>query len=103
MATAPIPVKSENCYRGLPGIWEARHSGAGWPPRLLSGGLKENCPLTVSSHHRQIGGVFKTEGVENRYTIQYNPFRCASVVQAVVEIQFCAKCNLVLASERYGR
>ena len=95
MATAPIPVKSENCYRGLPGIWEARQSGAGWPPRLLSGGLKENCPLTVSSHHPKIGAVFKTEGLENRYTIQY-----PTIIQTVVEIQFCAVCAILCRSVR---
>ena len=93
MATAPIPVKSENCYWGLPGILDSR--GAGRPPRLLSGSLKENCPLTVSSHHRQIGAVFKTEGVENRYTIQYNPFRCfyrpACGRNTILRpVQFCA-------------
>ena len=98
MATARIRVKSENRYReGASGHFGGSRQWWGHPgSRVVR--LKENCPLTVSSHHRQIGAVFKTEGVENRYTIQYNPFRCAPSTILLVcggntilrLVQFCA-------------
>ena len=111
MATTPIPVKSATV--GLPGILEVGHSWGldggtleGWTGGTLGGwtathpgsrvvALKENCPLTVSSHHPKIGAVFKTEGLENRYTIQY-----PTIIQTEVEIQFCAVCAILCRSVR---
>ena len=103
MATTPIPVKSATV--GLPGILEVGHSWGldggtlgGWTathPGSRVVALKENCPLTVSSHHPKIGAVFKTEGLENRYTIQY-----PTIIQTVVEIQFFAVCAILCRSVR---
>ena len=82
---------------GFRAFWRpGTHGGVGpGHPGSRVVALKENCPLTVSSHHPKIGAVFKTEGLENRYTIQY-----PTIIQTEVEIQFCAVCAILCRSVR---